>query len=157
MSDELTFFEKIVVKQLARIIQLMKSTDEKPTELQLLNREKLEAVEQEILHREENVLPENPGVEPEPLPPLKLDPDSLPYFANLENVMVLEISTSGKAYRILKEGFEVYLALSHIDESMGILTPGKIYENIELKSERGWVLKRKANGVPNLEWKVYEP
>ncbi len=152
MSDELTFFEKIVVKQLARIIQLMKSPDEKPTELQLLNREKLEAVEQEILHREEN-----PGVAPEPLPPLKLDPDSLPYFANLENVMVVEISTSGKAYRILKEGFEVYLALSHIDESMGILTPGKIYENIELKRERGWVLGRKNDGKPNLEWKVYEP
>ncbi len=147
MSDELTFFEKIITKQLARIIQLMKSTDEKPTELQLLNREKLEAVEQEILHREENSLPEK-------------DPDpayDLIWFGDLQNVLILELSKSGMAYRILKEGCETWISKSHIDESVLPLKVGKLMEDLPLKNDRKWVLGKKKDGKPNQEWSVYTP
>ena len=77
------------------------------------------------------------------------------YFANLENSMVLE--ERGATYRILKDGYEAFIAISHFEDDQIPLAPGKTYKNLKIKPTRSWILKKDKNGNPKLEWKVYEP
>ncbi|KKL89119.1 hypothetical protein LCGC14_1917960, partial [marine sediment metagenome] len=71
---------------------------------------------------------------------------------NLENVTVMMESESGKAYHIIKDGYQTWLAKSHIIQEKLPLAFGIVIPEIPLREDRKWILNRKKDGMPNLDW-----
>ena len=73
-------------------------------------------------------------------------------FDNLKDVTVIEESPSELAYLIIKDGYQTWLAKSHVIETSLPLKFGVLIKEVTLRDDRKWILGKKKNGIPNLAW-----
>lgn len=112
-----------------------------------------DALEQLVINKKAKMINETLQQEDIQFTKETLEVEELVYIDNLEDVIVVKESDSGLAYNIMKDGYETWIAKSHIKDEKLPLPFGVSISEIILKDDHKWILKKDNKGVPKTEWK----